>query len=486
MWRDNMETEENVRAQMGVVPDRRLDELAWLLEGSSMCTAIAAIGNRFYISANEFSTRTRDREHNRQLDLMCQIMTYFKQLAGSEIADSGKPAIRDELMKEIIRFQISTSSFGRISISDNILDAVISSEVLHKGQLPQGLAETDLAHMALGYGIMINKRMRKIENSIEKALNSDFTDITKNQLEAFANFTHDDNDKVNSNILFFERESGVHAELQILSQLIGIIAENEDTAPKEVYIGISKRCCLNCDCMLKAANDVLASKGIEVKYEGTHGASFAANWIRPLGFSGGSTSTKSVRTGVTSASSVKEAPSIMPLQAQIFQKYRELLEAAMQAEGAYSQRHALSSSDYSSNPEERAGAYKEQLESDLEAFERRGAGSSDLAKMLELGLDLCKIDEFNDLFDEKILSTIKSSDEARKRFNDVLSKLNVIQAQEQKPAASKETLLEFLKDPHFSNTQIAGLFSQLGSNLSASASSSSGSRRLSRLFGKKE
>jgi len=282
MWRDNMETEENVRAQMGVVPDRRLDELAWLLEGSSMCTAIAAIGNRFYISANEFSTRTRDREHNRQLDLMCQIMTYFKQLAGSEIADSGKPAIRDELMKEIIRFQISTSSFGRISISDNILDAVISSEVLHKGQLPQGLAETDLAHMALGYGIMINKRMRKIENSIEKALNSDFTDITKNQLEAFANFTHDDNDKVNSNILFFERESGVHAELQILSQLIGIIAENEDTAPKEVYIGISKRCCLNCDCMLKAANDVLASKGIEVKYEGTHGASFAANWIRPL------------------------------------------------------------------------------------------------------------------------------------------------------------------------------------------------------------
>ena len=40
------------------VSNRRLDELAWLLEGSSMCTAVAVVDGKFYISANEFSKRT--------------------------------------------------------------------------------------------------------------------------------------------------------------------------------------------------------------------------------------------------------------------------------------------------------------------------------------------------------------------------------------------------------------------------------------------
>jgi len=216
-----------------------------------------------------------------------------------------------------------------------------------------------------------------------------------------------------------------------------------------------------------------------------HGASFSANWMRPLVFSGSSVSAKSARTDAKGASSAKATSRTMPLPAQIFQKYRHLLEVAMQAEGRYSQRHALSSSDYSSNPEERAAAYKKQLEADLDAFARRGAGSSELAQMLELGLDLCTIDEFNDLFDEKILSTIKSREVAQQIFDAILSKLNATQARGQKPIVTKQMLLAFLGDSNFSNTQIAERFSQLENKLSASASSSSSARRFSSLFGKK-
>jgi hypothetical protein len=32
----------------------RLDELAWILQGSSMCTAVTIIDKKIHISANEF------------------------------------------------------------------------------------------------------------------------------------------------------------------------------------------------------------------------------------------------------------------------------------------------------------------------------------------------------------------------------------------------------------------------------------------------
>ena len=88
---------------------RRMDELAWLLENASMCTAVSIINGRFYISANEFFDRTEARERNQQLDIVCGIMEYFKKVAVEQPFNSEtRKQTCDELMRSILKNQIKT------------------------------------------------------------------------------------------------------------------------------------------------------------------------------------------------------------------------------------------------------------------------------------------------------------------------------------------------------------------------------------------
>lgn len=444
------------------VSNRRLDELAWLLEGSSMCTAVAVVDGKFYISANEFSKRTQAREKNKKLDLICEVMEYFRSIARGELTGGKKESLRDALMKKIIKQQISTSTLGRISIPEEIFNEIITSKVLHGEKLPREFKEKDIAYIALGYGLMANKRIRKIEDSIEDALKGKFGEINQGQLSAFRNFRHDDKDRKNSNILFFETKTGVHAELQVLSQIVDMADVGlHGGSAQEFYLGISKRCCFDCEHMLQSANEILGSRGIVVGYEGTHGAEFSENWVCPSAFvsmrEDSSKETKKTKSAAAASSSTQEKQ----VFEQIYEVYKQRIEAELgSAANSYTQRHSISSSDYSSHPEERIAIYKERLEEDLATVRRLEMSNTNIEGMLGLGLDLCEILEFQQLFEEEIISGIKARGEAQGRVGIILARLNKIRSQSGHTVEEK-SLVEFLSNKKFTPEKIAECFASL-------------------------
>lgn len=115
------------------VEQRRLDQLAWLLEGNTTCAAIAEINGKFYISTNKFFSNTQ-LHRNEQLDNVNAIINYFWQFANSQISGtSGKKNKenvmtrgRNEIVKSICKQRVSASQ-GTIRIPDNIIEIVIQN-----------------------------------------------------------------------------------------------------------------------------------------------------------------------------------------------------------------------------------------------------------------------------------------------------------------------------------------------------------------------
>ena len=388
------------------VHERRMDELAWLLECSSMCTAASVINDKFYISENEFFSGTGKRNRNQHLNNVCKIMEYFQQIAiGSSITWRETKSKRDDLMKNICRNQISTSSLGRIVIPNDIIREIVCTDVLARAKLPNRLSpelkkyikkNRGFAYQALGYGIEIYKKFLKIEQSIRKALKGDITEFNTEQLTAFKNFSYSDTDKSIGNILFLDKDDNkdVHAEAQILSQIIDLV-ENDTELPKEIYIGISKRCCRNCHCLLDAVNEVLKKYGYVIKFSGAHDARFEDNWGKPPFLKQVEFGSFGEARSKTKVNQTKE----LSLRGRIREKYLEEISKARknQSTQRYAIRHSPSSSEASSlmNFE----IYKQGLMDDLEVLKKRGAGSTEQAYLLKLGIALCNVDKFTELFE---------------------------------------------------------------------------------------
>ena len=387
------------------VHERRIDELAWLLECSSMCTAASIINSRFYISANEFFSGTEQRSHNQHLNNVCNIMEYFQQVAKGSITWRDAKSKRDDLMQTICRNQIRTASLGRIVIPNNVIREIVCTDVLAREKLPNHFAPNlkkyikknkGFAYQALGYGIDIYKKFLKIEQSIRKALKGDVTEFNAEQLTAFKNFSYSDTDESTGNILFLEKDDNkdVHAEAQILNQIIYLI-ENEPKLTQEIYIGISKRCCRNCHCLLDAANEVLEEYGYVIKFSGAHDARFEDNWAKPPFLKQAELERFGRTRGETKVNQTKE----LSLKGKIREKYLEKIGKPRdnQSVERYAIRHSPSSSEVSSlmNIE----IYKQGLMDDLEVLKKRGAGTTEQAYLLKLGIALCSVDQFTELFE---------------------------------------------------------------------------------------
>lgn len=440
---------------------RRMDELAWVLENTSMCAAVSVINSRFYIATNEFFSHTEKRKDNQQLNIVCEIMEYFKNVAiNANFNSTLRQQKRDELMRTIIQNQLRVASFGRITIPDNMVNAIVCSDVLAGEKLPdisydRGLREyiekrKGQAHQALGYGIEIYKRFKKIEKAIEKANNKDFSKISESQLNAFKTFAHNDLDRQYSNILFLEKDEdkSVHAEAQILDQIVDFI-DQKIALPKEIYIGISKRCCKNCHCLLEAANEVLEQEGgYVITFEGAHDAEFTAKWGRPPMLQHADLASRSKTRQQTKDRAATKA---LSLKEKINKRYFEKLSETEQlSQGSYDQRHTPSSSEATSEIKDR---YRENLEEDLKVLLRRGLGSSPQADLLKLGIRLCSLNEFTDFFDETLMSTQHLDKEVI--INNILIAYNQKNTDK---VISKETLLQFLNNPDFCPETICNYF----------------------------
>jgi hypothetical protein len=431
----------------------RLDELAWLIEDGSMCSSISVIDNKFYIAANEFSTGTEERNKNKQLDFICKIMGYFRDISTQNLDEITVARKRDELIQLICRSQIGVATFGRMNIPEKILEDVIKSSVLLSKKLPETdnvTKDESSSHLAMGFGLDTYRRIRKIENAIDRARKNDFTAITEEQLKAFQSFKHSKNK--DSDILFYQPSGGstgmrVHAEMHILNQIVNMVEGGEIYGQKEIYVGISKRCCLNCHHMIEAANEILQEHNVVIKVEGSHDIDYSTNWMPPRDFSSG---INSINDRAAKKQKAEET-----LGYRIGKNYA--LRIAQAKESAdIAMRHDRSDSEHSLNAIEKIQLYRTHLEEDLKAFKRRGNSDSETAKMLELGISLCETDPFKDLFE--VLQTEDKKPVIRS-FLAMLSEIN----QKMNPGReiSTEELLKFLKDPDLSNREISQYFNDI-------------------------
>lgn len=450
----------NVEYKSISTSDRRMDELAWLLEGTSKCAAVSIIGNKFYIASNEFFSGTESVKNNSSLKYVYSIMNHFKCIANNSYTNNEvKIENRDRLMQEHCKRHFNSEFSGFFKINDSVLEKVVTTEVLRnktgKSSLFSELAELSAKkkielepeyHKALGFGLDVYRRILKIENFINKARQNEFShSFNKEQLEAFKNFSYSDDKegRKKSNILFLEDEKDVHAEMQILSILIQMM-ENRDPAISDLaklYIGISKLCCLECYCMLCAANDVLKATSVELRFKGAHKESF--NWKFPLNFK--------MQPGESDRKS--KYKSLKSSNESTFNKIKKIYEEKVNNEKkkenelskkTYNMRGSKSSSEISVTEDDKLLEYKSNLENSLSLLKTYDYDDQN-CKMLKLGLELCEINTFKDLFKDSIDLLDREV-----IFYSLYEGLEAIE--------NENDLVNFLTNPKFSTKEIVELF----------------------------
>lgn len=247
--------------------EERLDMLAEVLECRSACVAIACVNGQFLITANEFTSNKATTEE--QYNIVNQIMQYFQS-----VANSGSPNIdiRDNLMFDICRLRLESLGKGKLRLEeDTIRKFINSNRMAGRGKTPEiseceGLRENDVFSKVLAaYGTMhrIYKFINKIEKDIQKALVGNYASINQEQLQAFQAF------QPNRDILHKaqqerEYDKPIHVELQLLINLV----DNIEDIRKPVYMGISQRCCFDCNCIMEAANRVLNKTNFRINTRG--------------------------------------------------------------------------------------------------------------------------------------------------------------------------------------------------------------------------
>ena len=376
-------------------PERRWDVLAWILEGTSMCTAVGEINEQLYVSVNEFSSGTQEPQ---LLTYIYQVLEHFQSLSDNEkllnTEDKKDINSRLELAQKLLYAQLSTQTKGGIKIPKNVIEFFTAVELLSAEnfpKLPHYLKKKeDVAHIAFGYLRVIYTRIRKIENALVKAREGDYIEIDAIQFKALRNFKKSAENRKEGSILFEQGRPGVHAELQIMSKVVNLIKKGNIPLPKEIYLGISKLCCLNCHHMLEAANSVFEQEKIKVtlKFRGAHDATFEKNWLAPKGFEFATKTTRSV-----------EKIELRTLEEKICWSYRKRIELAVPVAKDYNQRPSRSSSDYSLNYLEIFENYKQRLLEVLNIFKKFGFQDSESEKMLNIGEKLCSKEDFTILFD---------------------------------------------------------------------------------------
>ena len=302
--------------------ERRLDTLAEILECDSMCVAVACVEGEFVIAANEFHPGTHKTEGH--YNLIVEIMDYFKDIAttGQEPEDTKK----NDLLQKIYLRRFAHKDFSKFrpkkdinSGEDNELELIVNSITIQKlaqnfdgkkenfGNNQTICLKASLAHQEM---TKIYDDLRKLEKAIIKKKNYPDSlehSITTAQFNAVKNFN------ANNSLLLQEKSKNeqrkqkanqareleikkeetakkedplysTHAEMQLLSYIIDKMQRLEES--KSIYLGISKKCCPDCACMLRAANTFLAeeSKQLSIKYGQSHEGDFGKSWFFPDSF----------------------------------------------------------------------------------------------------------------------------------------------------------------------------------------------------------
>jgi len=257
--------------------NRRLDSLSKLLaRGSgSTCVAVSIIDGKLVVAANDFFSGTKDGEgQNVKVDNIRKILSHFKrvidktQISEEErketfnlICSVDKPSITETPYS----VQLGNEKFQKV-IEDVVSGKPVTSEMYRK---EFGKA-WKIAWDAYGHFSDLLRKFNKVEIWLQNE-------------QKPPNILLTSEDPAQNSILMREAEDGVHAEMQILSEITQHQQDSKNKQTKGFYIGISKLCCLHCDRVLQAANEVFLENDLpKVSYKGAHELSFEKGWKTPL------------------------------------------------------------------------------------------------------------------------------------------------------------------------------------------------------------
>ncbi|MBP6103535.1 MAG: hypothetical protein KA508_00470 [Gammaproteobacteria bacterium] len=277
------------------LPERRMDSLARVLDFRGKCVAVSIVDGKLYVASNEID-RTRGIESKKDIK---KIIEYFQKCAN-------KSEITSEYREETFLLINSKDRFGSVKRGMYIPDGL--SQIVVKQILSGDYSSTEelrrkhgaVYDYVLGEITWIYRQFLKLEQSIREE------ELTLEQMAAL---------RSEPVVLETETIEGVHAEVKILGHLVSSIATmapvGTQEASKNIYIGISKLCCLGCRTMIESANELLdceASRDkpyaeqlkdkplMKIKTRGQHDLDFD-NWECPSTFRAGYdySATKSVR-----------------------------------------------------------------------------------------------------------------------------------------------------------------------------------------------
>jgi hypothetical protein len=462
--------------------ERRMDSLAVMLAAQSICVATAVISGKIYIAANELhATHTESKKES----AISSIYEYFNNLARNPLISHIQPnyqAYRLRNFQEIgSKSRLQQIVKPSLFIRDDLYAEVAKKVVNHThGRVDLHSAMREAKHEAEAFGILyghytiLYRHFKKLEDSLthkgsaptetEKREDS----LNGNQLAALSH---------HSVILKRELRAGVHAEMQILAYILDNLDKiHKENIPREIYIGISKLCCLNCHIVLDVANSVFEKRRIPIKlnFRGAHDRSFLKrrkekearedSWICPTTLSEGYNATTKK---IEEEEEEEIAYEIGKLSRKKIDKLREMPQPAgpMTAEG--------SDSDTSSQGDSELTIYKEKLEDYQRFLKSRKVETQTtlLLKEISTVLDIYKIEAFTSLWSARKLDT----EQLLRSQSTILERYNLIHPEAK---LTKQALIAILQDPIYVGEKLSKRFMDVNlppSTPTAPSSSSSSS-----------
>lgn len=358
-------------------PERRLDTFARLLAAESECVAVAIINGELVAAANEihgwseedgFGVFHPSHDSNENIKAIKKIAQYFQFVVERKRSSVEEAGVQDEQGRRKAIFQ-SVFSVHRLSfligksglpiphsLPSEVLAVILDEdkrknlyEVL-RGRLKEDKSDDKtkssghLAAFGLACGeyIRIQRDVEKLEDSIKNFTPGGHVGSSGGSSSSSSSSSVDTEEEKLTQLQFdaigkkikilklpvaaktneskHEKPRVPHAEMQMLSDIITKLADKSLKTPVDIYIGISKLCCLACGEVLKAAQNVLLKHGVRLEFRGTHNLDFPRSWVPPLLFTDGSNKTAAeiwkeaeakigkLRTTTRSPSGVSQSP----------------------------------------------------------------------------------------------------------------------------------------------------------------------------------
>lgn len=224
------------RSEQIPIEQRRFDSLAWLIQGDDICGAACFDGERLLLATNNDSSRS---------GMIMKVMEYLSRVAEetwdlmgiSELEKRNaamkahEKKIRKE-MAELVQFGRDniTLMIGGLSFDTNFCQSLekLTRSIRHSYLYPD---------KPKGLPIAVAEAIRSKKIKFIKPL-----------------------PRVQGASIFAKRPINLHAELKIVQDLI----DNRKLSDgQKYYIGVSKKCCLNCEKAIQAVNEMSGNSLVE-------------------------------------------------------------------------------------------------------------------------------------------------------------------------------------------------------------------------------